>query len=138
LKLAPILVSEHYTLKLTLNNLRFQALRDVKVHTRLLVKIAGQITPFVEVLEFGDIAARDTKSRSGSAYLMREQGSSDIDIAWAFAGKEQLTIRYQNGASQTFLQTYDVEPWSSIVQRFVGVITFLTLLLTILFRLLGR
>ena len=138
LKLAPILVSEHYTLKLRLDNLRFQALRDVRVLARLRIKIAGNSTPFDQILEFGDIAARDTTVRSWGPHLMREQGSSDIEVLEAYAGKEQLTMHYQGGASATFLHIYDLEPWSSIVQRLVGVITLLTLLLTILFRLLGR
>ncbi len=131
-KLAPLLVSEHYMLRLKLENMRYQTLKDVRVSTKTWVKIAGKNTPFKETLDFGDISARDTVERTWGPYLMREQGSSDVVVAWAKASGKSLTILYENRPSRTWLHTYDAEPWSSIVQRLVGVITFITLMLTIL------
>jgi hypothetical protein len=133
-KLSPILVSEHYTLYLRLENLRVTPLKDVRGGIRLWIKIGGRSTPFKHVLEFGDLSAGDYRTCSWGPHLMRDQGSSDIDILWVRAGKESLTMEYQSHPSRTFLYTYDAEPWSAIVARLVGVITFLTLLLTILFR----
>ncbi len=141
IKYFPILLGQHYRLKLRVDNLRSDPLKNVVLHTRISIKTQSKEAHWTnELIPVGDLGPKDRKSNilSAKCHFMQETGAGLIQVERAFAGRKKLRVKYQNAASPFYFAAYNVETWSSIVPRTEAAIALLALFALVLEIILRR
>jgi hypothetical protein len=132
LRLAPIIVGEHYRVFVTIQNLTYRTLSDVRLQFQINVKLSTSEVPTSKpaIAEIGDISARDVRTVRAYNYLLtREPCTEDFKIVDAYARlqgvSEVLPFEYQGSSSPSYLDVYTVEPRGAIYDRILDVILFI-------------
>jgi hypothetical protein len=132
LRLAPIIVGEHYRVFITVQNLTYRTLSDVRLQFQINVKLSTAEVPASRpaIAEIGDISARDVRTVRAYNYLLtREPSTEDFKIVDANAHlegvSEGLLFEYQGSSSPSYLDVYTVEPRSAIYDRILDVLLFM-------------
>ncbi len=130
LRLAPIIVGEHYRVFVTVQNLTYRTLRDVRLQFQINVKLSTSSASRPAIAELGDISARDVRTVRAYDYLLtREPSTEDFKIVDANAhsegASEVLPFEYQGSSNPSYLDVYTVEPRSAIYDRILDVLLFI-------------
>jgi hypothetical protein len=116
-KLVPVLVGQHYRVRLMITNKHRVPLSNVTMWLRMWVKRHGQYEPSCEPVKIlKTIKPHSTIAwDSHQAHLMHDTGGADLELLDASANGKPIPFEYQNRASETFTCVYHVEPWRSAV-----------------------
>jgi hypothetical protein len=143
MKWLPLLVGQHYKVRLTITNNSGEPLRNVGMLLQMWVKKHTSYEASCEPveLELEKLEPNHTTAwYSKKTYLMHDTGGADLELDQAYAdGKPSLTFEYQRHASNYYAYAYHVEPWrSAVLEIGISVLPLLVALVALAVALMQR